>query len=116
MGMESGFGQPQVAAVEQKEEVSGFNINNPDILEKLAKIAGCEVENFNIGTLNTLREKFEKGDDMPLWDAGGATFMIVDKHTIQDRPGKKLGDVVLTGGGSGSFNPQMDKRAKEMGM
>ncbi|MFA6999760.1 MAG: hypothetical protein WC241_01455 [Candidatus Paceibacterota bacterium] len=109
------WGQPKAPA-SKIEEVSEFNINNPDILEKLAKIAGCEVENFNLGTLNTLREMFKNGDDMPVWDAGGATFMIVDKDTIKDRPGKKLGDVVLTGGGSGSFNPHMEKRAKEMGM
>ena len=113
--MESGFGQPQVAAVEQKEEVSALNINNPDILEKLAKIAGVEVNNMNISAFEAVKKMAQEGKSAT-WDTSASTFIILDQNDIENMQlkGKKPGDIILANADNVSNGQRM--RAQEMGM
>ena len=113
MGMES-FGQPQAPA-SKIEEVSSLNINNPDILEKLAKVAGCELKNMNVSAFETVKKMAQEGKSAT-WDTSASTFIVLDQDDIASMQlkNKKPGDIVLANADNVS-NTQR-QRAIEMGM
>ena len=103
MGMHSAPGSGIVQAPASNiEEVSEFSINNLDILEKLAKIAGCEVKDFPANEFAELKEMAKNGKDSEWYNGRTGVKFFMDRD----------GSLTI-----GNKSPEAAiKRAKEMGM
>lgn len=93
----------KVAKVENKEKLSTVSINDPDVLEKLAKLAGCKVEDFFVD-FDEIEEnkKYINSGDAALSNSNysrvdsknGKRFKIFTKESVKN-DGHKVGDIIL---------------------
>lgn len=102
MGMNSAPSNIDQAPASTIEEVSEFSINQPDILEKLAKIAGCEVSDFPTQGLEHLKKMA----------AGGEESEFYDQKTLNKFYMLSNGSFVM----GNMCDPEVQKRGIEMGM
>jgi hypothetical protein len=105
----------KLAKLENNEGISTLNINNPSIIEIMAKIAGCEVKNINTSAFETVKSMAKQGKSAT-WDVGASTFIVLDESDIANMQlkSKKPGDMILAN--ANNVTNVQRNRANEIGM
>jgi len=76
---------PEIPVVKKEaiEKIRGFNINDSDILEKLAKVAGCDIEDFNRDEFAQRKEDARNGESSEWYiTKGGVKFYMLGDGNI----------------------------------
>ena len=70
---------PKLSRTEKEAILSGANINDPDILDKVARVCGVRAESLHENELDYLKKFVKEGGHQPLeWSVGDEKIFFED--------------------------------------